>query len=250
LTPAHLALASALHLDRLPVYRRLKVAIFSTGDELRSSGEPIGTGQIADANRPFLRAILERMGCEVHDGGILRDNAETQIAALMEAASSDLIVTSGGASVGEEDHLMRVIRRRGHLEVWRLKIKPGKPVGIGDIDDCPILALPGNPMSAAMNLLMLGTPLVARLSGAHITQPLTLRLPLAVPMTKRLGRWEATLAHFVCEPGGATRVAPEAKTGSAMLSALASADGFIILPEAIEAIDAGGLVDFALLPRF
>jgi molybdopterin molybdotransferase len=160
---------------------------------------------------------------------------------------SDLIVTSGGASVGEEDHLTRVIRRRGHLEVWRLKIKPGKPVGLGDIDDCPILALPGNPVAAAMNGLMLGTPLVAALSGARDLMPRSLRLPLATAVAKRLGRWEALLGHFVQAPGQPTGVAPEPKTGSAMLSALAAANGFIVLPEAIEHIAPGELVDFVPL---
>jgi molybdopterin molybdotransferase len=163
------------------------------------------------------------------------------------AAESDLIVTSGGASVGEEDHLTGVIRSRGHLEVWRLKIKPGKPVGLGDIDDCPILALPGNPVAAAMNGLMLGTPLVARLSGARDLLPPTLRLPLAAAVAKRLGRWEALLGHYVQGPGRPTGVAPEEKTGSAMLSALAAADGFIILPEPIERCEAGDLVDFVPL---
>jgi molybdopterin molybdotransferase len=248
LTGARLALASALHLAVLPVYRRLKVALFSTGDELRAAGEAIGTGQIGDANRPMLRGLLAGMGCEVLDRGILRDDPERQIAALMDAAAqSDLIVTSGGASVGEEDHLTNVIRRRGHLEVWRLKIKPGKPVGIGDIDDCPILALPGNPVAAAMNGLMLGTPLVAALSGALDLYPRSLRLPLAAAVAKRPGRWEAVLGHYVDAPGRPTAVAPEAKTGSAMLSALAAADGFIILPEPLAHAEAGDLVDFAPL---
>jgi molybdopterin molybdotransferase len=188
------------------------------------------------------------MGCDVVDGGILRDDPERQIAALMSAAAeSDLIVTSGGASVGEEDHLTQVIRRRGHLEVWRLKIKPGKPVGLGDIDDCPILALPGNPVAAAMNCLMLGTPLVAALSGARDRFPRTLRLPLAATIAKRRGRWEAVLGHFVHAPEQPTGVIPEAKTGSAMLSALAAADGFIVLPEPIEQAQPGDLVDFVPL---
>lgn len=248
LTGARLALASAQHLAVLPVYRRVRVALFSSGDELRAAGETIGAGQIGDANRPMLRSLLAGMGCEVVDRGILRDDPEQQIAALMAAAMDcDLIVTSGGASVGEEDHLTNVIRRRGHLEVWRLKIKPGKPVGIGDIDDCPILALPGNPVAAAMNCLMLGTPLVGALSGARDLLPRTLRLPLAATIAKRPGRWEALLGHYVDAPGRPTGVAPEAKTGSAMLSSLAAADGFITLPEPIGQAHAGDPVDFVPL---
>jgi molybdopterin molybdotransferase len=248
LTGARLALASAQHLSALPVYKRLKVALFSSGDELRAAGETIGIGQIGDANRPMLRSLLGGMGCDVVDRGILRDDPERQVAALIEAAAeSDLIVTSGGASVGGEDHLTNVIRRRGHLEVWRLKIKPGKPVGLGDIDDCPILALPGNPVAAAMNGLMLATPLAAALSGARDLLPRMLRLPLTAPVAKRPGRWEALLGHYVQEHGRPTSVAPEAKTGSAMLSALAAADGFILLPEPIEQAAPGELVDFVPL---
>jgi molybdopterin molybdotransferase len=166
---------------------------------------------------------------------------------MAAARDCDLIVTSGGASVGDEDHLTQVIRRRGHLEIWRLRIKPGKPVGLGDIDDCPILALPGNPVAAAMNCLMLGTPLVARLSGARALLPRTFHLPLRADIAKRPGRWEAVLGHFVHEPGQPTGVAPEEKTGSAMLSALATADGFITLPEATEQALPGDLVAFVPL---
>jgi molybdopterin molybdotransferase len=250
LSAADLALISALHIDLVPVQRRLKVTVFSTGDELRGPGQSIGTGQIADANRPLLIGLLEQLGCDVEDGGILRDDPEIQTAALMAAAARrDLIVTSGGASVGDEDHLTRVIRSRGSLEIWKLKIKPGKPVGIGDIDDCPILALPGNPIAAAVTFLMLGTPLVARLAGAADLGPATLRLPSNAPVVKRAGRWEAIAAHLVQEPGAQTRVAAAKKTGSAMLGTLSTADGFITLPEEVELVAAGDLVDFVLLPR-
>jgi molybdopterin molybdotransferase len=245
-----LALAAALHLDFLPVQRRLKVALFSTGDELCAPGESIGAGQIADSNRPLLAGLLQQLGCEIFDGGILRDNPEAQVGVLIEAAAgADLIVTSGGASVGDEDHLTRVIRRRGSLEVWRLKIKPGKPVGIGDIDDCPILALPGNPIAAAVTFLMLGTPLIARLSGAANLGPRMLRLPVARPIVKRAGRWEAIAARLMDAPGAPTMVMPEQKTGSAMLGTLSVADGFIALPEEVELVGAGDLVDFVPLPR-
>lgn len=245
LSAADLALISALHRDVLPVQCRLKVALFSTGDELRAPHDDIGHGQIADANRPLLKGLLERLGCDVEDGGILRDDPDLQIARLIGAAARrDLIVTSGGASVGDEDHLTRVIRSRGSLEVWKLKIKPGKPVGIGDIDDCPILALPGNPIAAAVTFLMLGTPLSARLAGAAELGPRILRLPIQGAIVKRAGRWEAIAAHLVHEPGAPTMVAAARKTGSAMLGTLSAADGFITLPAEVELVAAGDLVDF------
>src|SRR5215472_5629223 len=250
LGPGHLALASALHDATISVYRRLKVALFSTGDELRGPREEIGPGQIADANRPMLLAMLAGMGCAVEDLGILKDEPEAQITALIEAARrSDLIVTTGGASVGDEDHLTRVIRRRGYLEIWRLKIKPGKPVGIGDIDDCPILALPGNPVAAVLTFLMLGTPLVARLAGAGDLKPPIMRFPAHRQITKPPGRWEALAARLVHETGRPTAFEPLAKAGSAMLTALAGAEGFITLPEKTERVQAGETVEFVLLRR-
>src|SRR5262249_5501486 len=149
------------------------------------------------------------LGAEVEDRGILKDEPETMIAALRDAAAeSDLIVTSGGMSVGDEDHLTKVIRRRGALELWRLKIKPGKPVGLGDIDDCPSLPRPGNPRAAGVPCLMLGTPLTARLSGASATEPPMLRLPAAVPLAKQPGRWEAWPARLVAGPEGLTAAEP------------------------------------------
>jgi molybdopterin molybdotransferase len=245
-----LALAAALHEARLPVRRRLKVALFSTGDELRGPREEIGLGQIADANRPMLCAALAGLGCAVEDLCMLKDEPETQIATLIEAAHrSDLVVTSGGASVGDEDHLTRVIRRRGYLEIWRLKIKPGKPVALGDIDDCPILALPGNPVAAAGTFLMLGTPLIARLAGAADLRPPVIRLPAFREIVKRPGRWEALAARLVHEPGRPTAVEPLAKTGSGMLSALGAAEGFITLPEETERVAPGETVEVVLLPR-
>ena len=245
-----LALAAALHEVRLPVCRRLKVALFSSGDELRGPREEIGPGQIADANRPMLRATLAAMGCVVDDLGVLKDEPESQIATLIDAAHrNDLVVTSGGASVGDEDHLTRVIRRRGYLEIWRLKIKPGKPVALGDIDDCPILALPGNPVAAAVTFLMLGTPLIARLAGAADLRPPVIRLPASREIVKRPGRWEALAARLVHEPGRPTAVEPLAKTGSGMLSALGAAEGFITLPEETERVEPGETVEVVLLPR-
>ncbi len=246
----HLALAAALGCVTLPIYRRLKVALFSTGDEVGPPRISLAAGQIADANRPMLRSLLSCLGCDVEDGGILRDDAEAQIAALTKAARDhDLIITTGGMSVGDEDHLTRVIRRRGYLEMWRLKIKPGKPVGIGDIDDCPILALPGNPVAAAFTFLTLGAPLISRLAGSTDPQPATLRLPLSTDIEKRPGRTEALAARLVLHSSGCTSVEPLAKTGSAMLSSLAGADGFIVLPDDAGLKRRGEPVDFILLPR-
>src|SRR5262249_39153064 len=142
-----IALAGALGYSDLPVFRRLKVGLFSTGDELREPGDVLASGQIWDANRSLLHGLLEDVGCDVQDFGILRDQPQMVEGALsMAARDCDLLVTSGGMSVGREDHIRAIIGRRGTLDIWPLAIKPGKPVGLGDIDTCPILALPGNPI--------------------------------------------------------------------------------------------------------
>lgn len=248
LRAGHVALAAALGRPVLPVYRRLQVALFSTGDELEAAAVS-ADGQIVDANRPMLKAFLQSSGCTVDDRGILRDDPERQIAALMAAAAdNDLIVTTGGMSVGDEDHLPGVIRRRGYLEVWKLRIKPGRPIGLGDIDDCPILALPGNPAAAAVTFMTLGVPLVARLSGQRDTRATSLRLPLTGGLDKKPGRWEAVLARLVAAEGGITGVEALPKGGSARLGTLAAADGFIMLPAAATHIEEGAAVDFVLFP--
>src|SRR5262249_50584930 len=156
----------------LQVFKRLYVSLFSTGDELCEPGKPLRSGQIWDANRYLLRGLLEQLGCEVRDLGILRDDPAMLEGCLSDAAhGADLVVTSGGMSVGGEDYMRAIIRRRGTLDVWRIALRPGKPVGLGDIDACPILALPGNPVAAAIAFTALGRTVVEKLSGATEEPP-------------------------------------------------------------------------------
>ena len=242
----HLAILGALSIHTIPVYRPLRVALFSTGDEVR----PVtvrSEGLIGDANRPMLHALLRECGCAVNDGGVVPDNIEALTDALRIAAQdNDLIITTGGMSVGDEDHLTKVIRSRGYLEFWRLNIRPGKPVGFGDIDDCPILALPGNPLAALATFLLLGVPLVARLSGDRSHDGNGLWLPLHEGITKKPGYVEVMPGVIRRGPGGASCVEPIRNTGSARLSALVAADCLIILPEHVTSLGAGEAVN--LLP--
>ncbi len=242
LRPRDLGLAAALGVPVLRVYRRLRVALFSTGDELLDPGSSLQFGQAWDANRHLLTGQLTELGCEVSDFGILPDRLTKTIGALADAAHDhDLIVTSGGMSVGDEDYVKRVIRRRGHLELWQLAIKPGKPVGFGDIDDCPILALPGNPVAALATFTMLGTLAVARLSGSDDDLPSALEITADFTLSKQPGRRE-----FL--PGvlgqGARSVGLFAKKGSAMISALVGSDGLIDLAEDTTGVVPGDRVRF------
>jgi molybdopterin molybdotransferase len=240
-----IALAAALGQGSLSVYRPLRVGLFSTGDEVRDPGALLLPGQIWDANRWMLRQLLERLGCQVSDHGILADDAAGVEQALQQAAHDhDLLISSGGISVGAEDHIGAVIRRRGSLDIWRLAVKPGKPVAFGDIDTCPILALPGNPIASMVLFLMLGRAIVLRLAGAADTAMQCLRLPAGFAGAKKPGRREFLLGRLRNEPGGTSRAIALEKQGSAILSTAGQFEGLIDLPEAAERVELGDLVDF------
>lgn len=244
ITAAHRSLLLALQVHEIRTRRPLKVALLSTGDELREASERLERGQIVDSNGPFLKARLQRLGCDVDDRGILSDDAERLLAVLVDAArDNDLIITSGGASVGAEDHLRGLIARRGFLEFWHLRMKPGKPVGLGDIDDCPILMLPGNPMAAAVTFTLLGEWLVARLSG-NGSGPRAQHLPLLAAASKTTDRLEVLAARLVAAPDGRTAVAILEQQGSASLLALANAEGLAVIPPSGQPVAAGTLVAY------
>jgi molybdopterin molybdotransferase len=186
LSPAALGLAASIGLAALPVARRPRVALFSTGDELVMPGAvapaDMRPGAIYNSNRYFLRSLLQRLGCEVHDLGVVPDQRDATVAALREASQkSDLILTSGGVSVGEEDHVKPAVQALGRLDLWQIAIKPGKPFAYGRIDRaqgaCHFVGLPGNPVSSLVTFLVLVRPFVLALQGAAHLHPPALRLP-------------------------------------------------------------------------
>jgi len=239
------ALASALGCKQLQVRRQPRVGLFSTGDELREPGDTLANGQIWDANRCLLRGLLEHLGCRVLDFGILRDEPALLEGSLSHAAHEcDLLVTSGGMSVGSEDHIRSIIGRRGVLEIWPLAIKPGKPVGLGDIDDCAILALPGNPIAALVAFIAVGRAVVDAVSGASHDPPGLLSIPADFTFAKRSGMRQFLVGELRRINQGRTTVAPSARQGTAMLSALTRSDGFIVLDEDREVVQLGESVDF------
>jgi molybdopterin molybdotransferase len=244
---AQLALLHALQVRAVTVHCRLRVALLSVGDELRDGRSELRPGEVVDSNRPMLRAMLEAAGCAVQDLGLLPDDPDRIVAVLIAAAQeNDLVVTSGGASAGVTDHLRRLIARRGCLEFWRLALRPGRPVGFGDIDDCPILALPGNPMAAAVAFVLLGRPLVARLSGDPAADPGPTVLPLARTIRKAEGCTEV-LAGRPELHDGARMAAPLPVRRPASLTALAAAEGLIVLPLEAATLARGDRVDFVPL---
>lgn len=176
LTPASLGLAASIGMNQVAVVRKPKVALFSTGDELVMPGEvppeQMKPGAIYNSNRFFLKALLTRLGCEVSDLGIVPDQREATIAALRSAAQyHDLILTSGGVSVGEEDHIKPAVQSLGHLDLWQIAIKPGKPFAYGHVADAHFIGLPGNPVSSFVTFLMLVRPFLLKLQGVLDVAP-------------------------------------------------------------------------------
>ncbi|TXT34869.1 MAG: molybdopterin molybdotransferase [Comamonadaceae bacterium] len=176
LTPASLGLAASIGMSQLQLVRRPRVALLSTGDELVMPGtvapQDMPPGAIYNSNRFFLKALLQRLGCEVSDLGIVPDQRDATIEALRGAAAQhDLILTSGGVSVGEEDHIKPAVQSLGHLDLWQIAIKPGKPFAYGRVADAHFIGLPGNPVSSFVTFLMLVRPFLLKLQGVALVTP-------------------------------------------------------------------------------
>jgi molybdopterin molybdotransferase len=241
LGPRHIALAAALGLRELPLRRSLRVALFSTGDELTPPGQPLPPAGIHDANRPMLAALLRRLGAEPVDLGVVRDAPGPLGQRLAEAAGGhDLILTSGGVSVGEEDHVRAAVEGAGAITFWRLAIKPGRPVAMGRVADTPFVGLPGNPVAAYVTALAILRPLVLHLSGARDTDPpLTVRSGFA--LAKRSGRREYLR---VCLRPAADGQAEAVPAPGGALSGLAASDGLVELDEDLTALEVGDALPY------
>ncbi|HEY0328458.1 MAG TPA: gephyrin-like molybdotransferase Glp [Rhodopseudomonas sp.] len=239
LMPPDLALLAALGFDSIAVRKRLRVAIFSTGNEIATPPHPLRRGQVYDANRALLCGLLQRLQIDVVDGGILPDEAEATKAALRTAAgNADLVITSGGVSAGEEDHVRAAIESIGRLEFWRVAIKPGHPVTLGVMDGTPLLGLPGNPVAAMVTFWAIGRPLLDRLAGATSVPSLRLSVQCGFHHLKKSGLREYVRVQI--KPDGIAYVYP--KKGTGILTSLTEGDALLELTEELTSIRAG---DFA-----
>lgn len=246
LKPQHLGVAASLGQAELEVFRPLRIALFSSGDELAEPGAALGPGGIWDVNRPVLRALLRHLPASLTDLGILPDREQVVREAVLAAASvHDVVLTSGGASRGDEDHLARTLAACGRLHFWRVAMKPGRPLALGELGDALVITLPGNPVAAMVGFALFARPLFLALAGAGFAPPQFVELPAAFSMKKRGGRSEVLRARLCRHDSGRLAVARIEREGSGILTSMTEAEGLVLLSEAVEHVAPGDLVPFA-----
>jgi molybdopterin molybdotransferase len=233
LAPQHLGLAASVGVGDLLVHRRLRVAVFSSGDELATPGEPLGPGQIYNSNRYTLCALVAALGCEVIDLGVIPDTMKATIAALSEAAArSDLILASGGVSVGEEDHVKPAVEHLGTLELWQIAMRPGKPLAFGHVAGTPFIGSPGNPVALFVTACLFARPFILRrqgVTGPVQPQALTVRAGFDWPRPDK--RRELHRARLEPGPDGELEVRVHPSRSSGVLSSVTWANGLAVIAE-------------------
>jgi molybdopterin molybdotransferase len=244
ISPQALGLLASTGLSSVSVFRKLRVAVLSTGDELLEPGEPWRAAAIYNSNRPMLSALLAGWGCEMLDLGRVADSVDATEVAFESALAEgvDVIVSSGGVSVGEEDHVKAALQKKGRLDFWKIAIKPGKPVAIGKIGDADFIGLPGNPQSVFVTALLLARPfLLARMGQGRVLPPAFL-LPAAFTRKKVADRREYLRVQLqACEAGA--RLLPHSQQSSGALLSAVWADGLALL-EAGVTVEEGALLPF------
>jgi molybdopterin molybdotransferase len=245
LGPQHLGLAASVGIAEVSVYRKLKVALFSSGDELILPGSELGPGEIYDSNRFTLTGLLENLGCEVIDLGRVVDSLEATCDALQTGAEqADLILTSGGVSVGEEDHVKPAVERLGSLDLWKIAARPGKPLAFGHIGDTPFIGTPGNPVSLFVTFCVFARPFILKRQGmSEGLLPRPIRAAAGFDRAKADKRREYARARLEFDDGGEQLVTLYPNRSSAMLSSLTWAEGLAVIPEH-RAVAKGEPIDF------
>ncbi len=234
-----LAWAAACGIESLAVFTRPKIGIFATGDELREPGAELAYGQIYESNRLMLKSQCAQLPVEVNDLGILADDREQLLRALERAADChDMLITSGGVSVGESDYVREVVDTLGAIELWRVAIKPGKPFASGRIGGCLFMGLPGNPASAVVTFLLFVAPAIGRLAGGHASNPLEVDAILDVAVTPSATRTDFQRGRFSGDAGG-LRVEPTGSQGSNRIGSFRDANCLIRLEPRADVYRAG-----------
>lgn len=244
LTPREVPMLATLGIAQVTVMRKPKVAFFSTGDELRQVGESLGKGEIYDSNRYTIRALLEKLHCEAIDLGVIPDCPEKLRDAFLKAADqADVIITSGGVSVGEADYTKDILDQEGEVGFWKIAIKPGKPFAFGKVKNALFCGLPGNPVSVLVTLHVLVQPLLAKLAGHTRWQPaMTLKAKAETRFKKAPGRTDYQRAIFRTDENGDLVVATTGNQGSGAFSSLSVANCFAVLEQDRGHIEVGETV--------
>ncbi|MDP2073709.1 gephyrin-like molybdotransferase Glp [Hydrogenophaga sp.] len=248
LGPAALGLIASLGLPKVTVFRRIKVAYFSTGDEILTLGEPIREGAVFDSNRYTVFGLLKRMGVDVVDMGVVRDEPELLEAAFRRAAQqADAIITSGGVSMGEADHTKAMMKQLGDVAFWRIAMRPGRPMAVGRISEAGksslLFGLPGNPVAVMVTFLAFVRPALQRLSGGMATEPVLLQAKSLEPLRKKPGRTEYQRGIVSRATDGSLTVRITGNQGSGVLSSMVEANGLIVLHHSQGNVAVGDSVD-------
>lgn len=245
LAPQHLGLIASVGIAQIPVFRRLKVALFSSGDELVAPGGELAPGQIYNSNQFTLGGLVRLLGCEVVDLGQVADSLEATCEALARGAEqADLVLASGGVSVGEEDHVKPAVERLGSLDLWKIAIRPGKPLAFGRIGEAPFIGTPGNPVSLFVTFLLLARPFILKSQGVSeglLPTPLPVRAGFDCPQPGK--RREFARARLELDAGGESVATLFPSRSSGVLSSVVWAGGLVEIPEH-RAIAKGERVNF------
>jgi len=247
INPRNIGVIASLGLNTVSVFRKLKVAVFSTGDELVPPGKTRQTGQIFDSNRYSVIALCHRLECDVVDLGLIPDDRELIKKAMQDASKNvDVLLTSGGVSVGEADFVKPIVEEIGEINLWKVAIKPGKPIAIGTIGDCKFFGLPGNPVSAMVTMNLLVQPAMRKMSGMEHTLPTILPAICESNLSKKQGRKDYQRGNAYTDEQGNWHVSTTGSQGSARLTSVAQGNCFIVLGEACGNVASGDTVNIQM----
>ncbi len=240
LTPADMGIIASLGVPEVEVYRLPRVTFFSTGDELRSLGEVLVPGDVYDSNRYSLHGMLTRSGVQLRDMGVVRDDAAAMREALQDAASnSDIVITSGGVSVGDADYVKRVLTEIGEMSFWKIAMKPGRPLTFGEIGGAFMFGLPGNPVAVMVTYYQFVQPALQYFMGMSDNSPIRVRARSTEAIRKRSGRTEFIRGVLKNDAAGGLVVRRTGQQGSGVLRSMSLANCFIVLPEDNDGVAAG-----------
>ena len=240
---ADLGVIASIGIGEIEVYRKPRIAFFSTGDELRPVGDALGTGDIYDSNRYSLQGMLSQLNVEIIDLGIVKDNPEDLRQAFKNAsANADLVITTGGVSVGEADYVKQIVETMGEIHIWKIAMKPGRPITFGRLGNSAYFGLPGNPVSVMTTFYQFVVPAIQRLSGQADCHPLTIKVISTSELKKRAGRFEYQRGILSLNETDQLTVCATGKQGSGILTSMSRANCLILLDENCNGVKAGDTV--------